>query len=835
MKKKAKVMLLSVLVSMALVGCGNKTDALAPSRESAIVEVGNLATDTDYTNLDSAEVQKIIDDAKTAIGDAKSQEDIDKAIDAAKSALNNLALAKAKENAKASLDSYVNLDSYGKENKTKIENIISAAKTAIESCTTNDAIDAKVKEAKKSIDEVPTLADERTSGKKELDDYVDLSLYSEENQGTIKGIIADGKTKIDAATSSESIAAIVSEAKKSIDNISTFADEKTTAKKELDDYVDLSLYSEANQEVIKTIIDNAKTGIDAALTSLEISTIVSTAKSAIDEIKTAIEEKKDSAVAEIENYLSDIEDSYSKDNQDEIARIIADAKENIDSATSISVIEQIVEDAKQDLLAVKTIEEEQEDAAQSLIDGITVEDWNSKSPSDGEGPTRDGKNVVVDAKDLNSTRFRFGSQDNNTATVLDTYMTINYRSTQWSSVGIRFRAWDTANSLVMDIKDDSLEFSKSVWDSSKGSAVKTLHTKAASGIKDETKVHLQIISWGWTKKVLIDGECVFSMVENAYNVGKIYLETWQAGITFSTPKYVEYASDADLAKDYQAELDKACVNKTEEELLPERKETAKTTIKEYLNNFDATEVANNKDALDAIISEGNTAIDACGNATEIEEVVTSVKAKIDNVFKTAIEEKNAKALYDAFTVEQWNSSSTIAEGDGPTLSGSDVIIDSKNLDATSICFGSQDGNTATVLDTYMTINYRSTEWSSVGIYFRAWDKANSLIMDIKDGSVTFSKSTWDSTQNCAVKTVHTEGVAGIKDATKVHLQIIGWGWTKKVLIDGECVFSMVENAYNVGKIYLETWQAGITFSTPKYVEYASDADLAKDYQAELDK
>ncbi len=835
MKKKAKVMLLSVLVSMALVGCGNKTDALAPSRESAIVEVGNLATDTDYTSLDSAEVQKIIDDAKTAIADAKSQEDIDKAIDNAKSALKDLALAKAKANAKASLDSYVDLNSYSTENKTKVENIISSAKTAIESCTGSDAIDSKVKEAKKAIDEIPTLVEEKASGKKELDDYVDLSLYSEANQETIKGIIADGKTKIDAATSSETITNAVSEAKKSIDAIPTFADEKTVAKKELDDYVDLSLYSEANQEAIKAIIANAKTGIDAALTTLEISAIVSAAKTAIDEIKTAIEEKKDSAIAEIENYLSDIENAYSKDNQEEIARIIADAKENIESATSASVIDQIVEDTKQDLLAVKTIEKEQEEDAQAFVDGITVEEWNSKSPSEGEGPTRDGKNVVVDAKDLNATRFRFGSQDKNTATVLDTYMTINYRSTEWSGVGIRFRAWDTANSLVMDVKDGSMEFSKSTWDNSKGAAVKTLHTKAASGIKDGTKVHLQIISWGWTKKVLIDGECVFNMVEDSYNVGRIYFETWQAGITFSTPKYIEYATDADLAKDYQAELDKTCVNKTEEELLPERKEAAKTTIKEYLNEFDATEVANNKDTLDAIIAEGNTAIDACGNATEVEAVVASVKAKIDNVFKTATEAKNAKALYDAFTVEEWNSSSTIAEGDGPTLSGSDVIIDSKELNATRISFGSQDGNTATVLDTYMTINYRSTEWSGVSIYFRAWDKANSLVMDIKDGSVTFSKSTWDSTAGAAVKTVHTEGVAGIKDGTKVHLQIIGWGWTKKVLINDECVFSMVENAYNVGKIYLETWQAGITFSTPKYVEYATDADLAEDYQAELDK
>ncbi len=890
-KNRLLVVIACLLLIFVLVGCA---DALADQRTEAISQAEALLQGEDYAGLDESIVQGVIDTAVSSIGSAETAEDIQKAVSDAIATLDKLVLDGVKSSSKQELEAYVDLSSVSAEVKTLIESKISEAKTAINECVSKADVDAKFNAVKAEIDV----------------------------------IVARGGVEI-----------------------------------ALNAY-DLSKYSDANKAIIEGKIASAKEAVASLSSVAEINAKLQEVKAEIDAIPTILKEAQNSAIAELEGYITD-KDNYSEKGLAEIDRIIADAKENINKASDTELISSMVEDAKDELDDVLTIQEEKEASVLELKNSMTsfvgevVENYT----------TVEGTNIIIDTVEQNSTILYFGSQEGNTATVFDTYLTVNYRNTEWSSIAIRFRAWDTSTCYIVDVKDGSLVFKKDRWDTTINDKESTVIIKDSNGIKQDTKVHLQIISWGWTKKVLIDGECVFSRVEDDYNAGRIYIETWQAGVTLSDPTYIEYATDAELETVWGEELAKECINKTEQEKLDEAKAEAKTEIASYIENVNiyseanqaviagiieacnsaidnctsveavnvavvavkaqldavytieeeealASAIANAKNEISShlsdvetayseakqaqiasIILEANSTIEACKSIDEVNEALAKIKKQLNAVptieqeanaeflakkedAKTAIAsyienlndysetnqaviakiisdgndaidgcgndaalesavEEIKKALDTVLTIAQETLAAQTARAQTflESLSGNEALLAKASVVDGKLVFdskiagfggdvqcGNKEGNMNKAFDTYITIDYNSTEWDWVTIRFCAYDTNTCLKMEIRDSGIKIFKSEWGKDDVLLV-----ESDKGIKNGQEAHLQIITKGWTKMVVVDGVCIFKCWPNAFHVGYTMIGPWECGITLRDPIYTEYDSEDEVQAAY------
>ena len=122
-----------------------------------------------------------------------------------------------------------------------------------------------------------------------MEDYVDLDLYSEENQAQIQTLINTTINNIENTTSPATLKELVGSFKAAVDEIEPlYVEARENAKEELDNYVDLSKYSQLNQDKIKEIIENAKSEIDETTDLKEIEDIVKHAKAEINKLPKSI-------------------------------------------------------------------------------------------------------------------------------------------------------------------------------------------------------------------------------------------------------------------------------------------------------------------------------------------------------------------------------------------------------------------------------------------------------------------------------------------------------------------------------------------------------------------
>ncbi len=542
------------------------------------------------------------------------------------------------------IEAIVKEERFASLSEDDISDVLNTALEAINAAKSEDEITQALNNARDSLDKL-LLDAAKADAKAELRAYVNLELYSDANKALIESKISEAEAKIDACKKGTDITPILDEAKAEISKIVPALDEaKSGAKSTLDSYATSTEYTEANWALIEGKILEAKTAIDACESVEAVATALENAKAAIDAVPTILGQARADAISELESYITD-KTLYSENGIAQIDRIISDAKENINSVSDESVITAIVEDTKADLDKVLTLNEEFEAAAKAFKESLVV------SVNDGDILNdklyADGASVIADVAEGNSTRVYFGSQDGNTATVFDAYLTIDYRSTEWSVVTLYFRAWDDSTAYIADIRDGRTEFVKGFWNNDLGGKDRTTIIKSNTGIENGKEVHLQVISWGWTKMILIDGECVFKTVEDDYNAGRIYIETWQAGWTLRNPVYKEYASDAELEADYADELAKTCVNKSEAELLAEAKTAGKSAIASHLTDVETTYSTANQAAISGIISAGNTAIDSCTSIDAVNAAVEQVKKNLDGVLTIAEENELATAKTNA--------------------------------------------------------------------------------------------------------------------------------------------------------------------------------------------
>ena len=289
------------------------------------------------------------------------------------------ALAQAKTAAKQALEDYVDFDDYRDAEEEQLMNMIIAGQDAIDACETIEAVNAKLAEVKAQMDVVKTdaeltaeeLAAAKANAKAALETYKTMSDYREAEQQTLAGIIADGKTAIDACATIEAVNAKLAEVKAQMDVVKTdaeltaeeaaaaLAQAKTTAKAELDAYKTTSDYREAEQQTLAGIIANGKTAIDACETIEAVNTKLAEVKGLMDAVKTDAEltaeelaDAKADAKAELDAYktMSD----YREAEQQTLAGIIANGKTAIDACETIEAVNTKLAEVKGLMDAVKT-------------------------------------------------------------------------------------------------------------------------------------------------------------------------------------------------------------------------------------------------------------------------------------------------------------------------------------------------------------------------------------------------------------------------------------------------------------------------------------------------
>ena len=162
-------------------------------------------------------------------------------------------------------------------------------------------------------------------------------------------------TNINNAASVEAIETVVDTAKAEMDaveKIDKLADAKANAIAELTTYFETfseENYSEDNWAELVGYYNDGKASINAATSQEEITAALTTAKSNMDSVEVEVDltEDKDLAIAELTSYYQTFDRvNYTSANWDLLTNIFETAKSDIEEATSLSEITELVETAK---------------------------------------------------------------------------------------------------------------------------------------------------------------------------------------------------------------------------------------------------------------------------------------------------------------------------------------------------------------------------------------------------------------------------------------------------------------------------------------------------------
>ena len=432
--------------------------------------------------------------------------------------------------------------------------------------------------------EANELEEAKAAAKTALESYVNSENYRDAEKTLLETAIADGKTAIDAATTSADITSALNSAKALIDAIKTdavlTAEElvaaKNTAKTVLEGYANAENYRDAQKAELATAIANGKSAIEAAADITAVSNALATAKAAIDEIKTDAElmaeellSAKNTAKAELDIYVNATD--YRAEQQTALATAIADGKAAIEASADITAVNTALANAK------------------VIIDGIKT-------------------NAELTAEELVTAKA-------DAKTALDTYVSVgDYRTEQQSTLATAISNGKSAIDAATDITavSTALANAKAVIDEIKTDAELTAEELAAA--KTEAKAtldaYVNINDYRAEQQTVIA-----DAIANGKNA--IDAATTKAGVT----------SALDSAK-LSINAIKTDSEMTAEELAS-AKQVAKNALANYVNADDYREAQ--KTELSLAITTGNNAIDVATDIAAVNTALANAKAVIDEI------------------------------------------------------------------------------------------------------------------------------------------------------------------------------------------------------------
>lgn len=371
----------------SLVAAKAKLDNLASSTDTnkevkneAINAVQNYISDlTVYSNANQGVIKLLVNNAIKDINNASTVKEINAVKENALNELDKILtieeeeaaiLPLVKEEAISSLNSYVELNLYSSSNQTLITKIINEAIQSINSCKTTAAVEEVVSNAKKAINELPTLAQElalhKTKITADVESYAKLNDYNDENKDKIKVIINEAKSNIYTATSIEEVDAIYNLFTNAVDAIPTNAEiaqelakTKEEAIQKLQAAVDYSLYTETNQKILKSKLEQYSSQINSCTSVVAVGTVLTRALADIASVEKDLEAfdgLKTKTASELDVYL--VSELYNETAYQNIVNLVETYKQAILITTSVNALNSVFAEAKEALDAIPTIEEE---------------------------------------------------------------------------------------------------------------------------------------------------------------------------------------------------------------------------------------------------------------------------------------------------------------------------------------------------------------------------------------------------------------------------------------------------------------------------------------------
>ena len=237
--------------------------------------------------------------------------------------------------------------------------------------------------------------------------------------------------------------------------------------------------------------------------------------------------------SEKESSSSSIEESSSseKDNSSSSIEESSSEEESLSSEESNSSIEE----------SSSSSETSKKEIAQEFLNNATLYEPSTYAVDD------DGN--IIQNDNQNWTQMIVGGKDNNNFEVFEFDINPAYLQNEYSSITLRFRAWDTSNNYAISAYDDFLSIKKLTW-SSGGVITNTLSEIPLIGIVNLEVNHVKIMCCGWVKTVMINDHVVCKIQESDFTVGQYYIESWQTAFTLSNFAINRFESQDKLLEKY---------------------------------------------------------------------------------------------------------------------------------------------------------------------------------------------------------------------------------------------------------------------------------------------
>ena len=505
--------------------------------------------------------------------------------------------------------------------------------------------------------EANELEEAKAAAKTALESYVNSENYRDAEKTLLETAIADGKTAIDAATTSADITSALNSAKALIDAIKTdavlTAEElvaaKNTAKTVLEGYANAENYRDAQKAELATAIANGKSAIEAAADITAVSNALATAKAAIDEIKTDAElmaeellSAKNTAKAELDIYVNATD--YRAEQQTALATAIADGKAAIEASADITAVNIALANAKVIIDGIKTNAEltaeelvtAKADAKTALDSYVSADDYRTEQQTALATAIANGKSAIDAATDITAVSTALA----NAKAVIDEIKT-DAELTAEELAAAKTEAKATLDAYV-NINDYRAEQQTVIADAIANgkNAIDAATTKAGvTSALDSAKLSIDAIKTDseMTAEELASAKQVAKNALAAYANADDYREAQKTELSLAITtgnNAIDVATDIAAVNTALANA-KAVIDeiKTDAEFTAEElvaaKTAAKTSLESYKNANDYREAQ--KIELQSAITNGKNAIDNATDKAGVEAALANAKSAIDAI------------------------------------------------------------------------------------------------------------------------------------------------------------------------------------------------------------
>src|SRR5690554_6309802 len=338
--------------------------------------------ENDYSNDNWSELKSAYKDAKVAIEQSTSTEEINDNLNNGIEEMSNVPtlLDEAKQDAlnqlKDAYESYEEND-YSEENWSVLTDAYTSSKEAIEESSTVEDVNINLNIGIEEMSNVPTLEEELSDAKDSLKNEIlkdyDENDYSEENYQEILDKVDDALKELDNVDEVNNFDD--SNLKDELDKVPTILDEaKQDALTQLKDAYESyneNDYSNDNWSELKSAYEDAKVAIEQSTSTEEINDNLNNGIEEMSNVPTLLDEAKQVALAQLKDaYESYNENDYSNDNWSELNAAYEGAKVAIEQSTSTEEINDNLNNGIEEMSNVPTLEEELNEAKDSLKNEI---------------------------------------------------------------------------------------------------------------------------------------------------------------------------------------------------------------------------------------------------------------------------------------------------------------------------------------------------------------------------------------------------------------------------------------------------------------------------------